>query len=113
MLFLIERVKYYRGIQMVETDNYQAIELIKKAYTKYIDEDINEMIKKHDVYVNCIIGALVGSIVSAVLYGFTQNILFIILVCVILIFGLVCGRLRNSISKQIVQKVNANIAKEN
>lgn len=97
---------------MVETDNYQAIELIKKAYTKYIDEDTEKMIKTHDTYVNCIIGAMVGSVVCAVLYGMTRVDLFIILVAVILVFGLVCGRKRNMISKQIVQRVNASIMKD-
>lgn len=97
---------------MVETDNYQAIELIKKAYTKYIDEESERMIHQHDTYVNCIIGAMIGSIVCAVIYGMTQQIFWIILVAGILVFGLVCGRLRNNISKQIVQRVNAKIAKE-
>lgn len=97
---------------MVETDNYQAIELIKKAYTKYIDDETERMIHKHDMYVNCIMGAIAGSIACAVIYGMTQAVIFIILVACILVFGLICGRLRNSISRQIVQRVNEAIAKE-
>lgn len=95
---------------MIEIDNYQAIELIKKSYTKYINKDIQQLIDKHDFYTNLLIGMIVACIVLAIIYAKTKVIVFIILVGVSLIVGLFASYKRTIYSKEVVSSINKQIA---
>lgn len=98
--------------KMIETDNYQAIELIKKHYTKYITEEIKVFIKKHDFYTNLLIGMMILCIVLAIFYARTKIVVFIMLVPASLGVGMFASYKRTIYSKEVVAAINQQISKQ-
>ncbi len=94
---------------MIEVDNDQAIELIKKQYTKYITEDIQKNIDQYDKYTNGLLGCIVGCIICAVIYGYTKWIVFIVLVAIALAVGLFFSWKRKILNKDIVKGINQQL----
>lgn len=94
---------------MIEVDNYEAIELIKKNYGNYVNANTKKMIEKHDFNTNGVIVSMLLSIASAVLYGITKMILCICLIPVFLCAGLYFSYQRKKLSKKIVHAVNTAI----
>ncbi len=97
---------------MIEIENDQAIDFIKKNYQEYLDDALKQQIKQYDLYTNSLIGCIVGSIVSAVIYGYTKCIVFIVLVGILLFCGIFCSWKRKILIKDIVRKVNQQIKKK-
>ncbi len=97
---------------MIEVENDQAIDFIKKNYQEYLNEELKQQIQQYDLLTNSLIGCMIASIVSAVIYGYTKNVLFIVLVGVLLCCGIFCSARRKVMIKQIVKKVNQEIKKK-
>lgn len=97
---------------MIEIENDQAIDFIKKNYQEYLDEDLKHQIKQYDLFTNSLIGCIVGIIVSALIYGYTKSIVFIVLVWILLCCGVFCSSKRKVLIKDIVRKVNQQIKKK-
>jgi FtsH-binding integral membrane protein len=94
---------------MIEVDNDQAIELIKKHYTEYITDEIQPMINKYDTQTNGLLGCIIGCIICAVIYGYTKWTLFIVCVGILLVFGLFFSYKRKVLIKDIVKDVNQQL----
>ena len=94
---------------MIEVDNDQAIELIKKHYSEYITDEIQQMINKYDTQTNSLLGCIIGCIICAVIYGYTKWFLFIVGVGILLIFGLFFSYKRKVLIKDIVKSINLQL----
>lgn len=94
---------------MIEVDNDQAIELIKKHYSEYITDEIQQMINKYDTQTNSLLGCIIGCIICAVIYGYTKWFLFIVCVGILLVFGLFFSYKRKVLIKDIVKSINLQL----
>ncbi len=94
---------------MIEVDNDQAIELIKKHYSEYITDEIQQMINKYDTQTNSLLGCIIGCIICAVIYGYTKCFVFIVGVGILLVFGLFFSYKRKVLIKDIVKSINLQL----
>ncbi len=97
---------------MIEVENDQAIDFIKKNYQEYLNDVLKQQISQYDLFTNSLIFCMLGSIVSAVIYGYTKQVIFIMLVGILLCCGIVCSKKRKILIKDIVKGVNQQLKKK-